>query len=74
MYSDMFAFSVGLLFATRGHSYKLYAKLSSHINYITSPSRTFCNRVVNLWNRLAANDSHFETFTFFKLFLAAQIT
>jgi len=52
-YSDIFAFIV--LALTRGHLYKLYIK-TSHIN---TRHNIFCNRVVNIWNRLPASDFHF---------------
>jgi len=61
--SDMFAFNV--LTANHGHSYKLYAKTSR----INVRHEIFCNRVVNVWNRLPTSDCHFETS---KLFLAEQ--
>jgi len=62
----MFAFNDFTV--TRGHSYKLYAKTSRinvHHNF-------FCNRVVNVWNRLPVSDCHFKTFKSFKSFIAAQ--
>jgi hypothetical protein len=65
-WSNMFAFNV--LTSTRGHSYKLYAKTSR----VNVRHNFFCNRVVNVWNRLPASDCHFETFNSFKSFLAAQ--
>jgi len=64
--NDMFAFTDFTV--TRGHSYKLYAKTSC----INVRHNFFCNRVVNVWNRLLASDSHFKTLKSFKLFLAAQ--
>jgi len=64
--NDMFAFND--FTATRGHSYKLYAKTSR----INVRHNFFRNRVVNIWNRLPASDSHFKTFKSFKSFLAAQ--
>ena len=64
--SDIFAFKDAT--ATRGHSYKLYAKTSR----INVRHNFYCNRVVNIWNRLPASDCHFETFNSFKSFLAAQ--
>jgi len=64
--NDIFAFNDFTV--TRGHSYKLYAK-TSHIHV---RHNFFCNRVVNVWNRLPVSDSHFKTFKSFKLFLAVQ--
>jgi len=64
--SDMFAFNDFTV--TRGHSYKLYAKTSR----INVRHNFFCNRVVNIWNRLTASDSNFKTLKSFKSFLAAQ--
>ena len=54
-WNNMFAFNV--LTSTRGHSYKLYAK-TSHVNV---RHNFFCNRVVNVWNRLPASNCHFNT-------------
>jgi len=54
--SDMFAFND--FTATREHSYKLYAKTSR----INVRHNFICNRVVNIWNRLPASDSHFRKF------------
>jgi len=51
--SDMFAFND--FTATRGHSYKLYAKLVALTFAIT-----FFNRVVSVWNRLPVSDSHLK--------------
>ena len=65
-WSNMFAFNV--LTSTRGHSYKLYAKTSR----VNVRHNFFCNRVVNVWNRLPASDCHFNTFKSFKSFLATQ--
>jgi len=45
--NDMFAFNEFTV--TRGHSYKLYAKTSS----INVRHNFFCNRVVNVLNRLS---------------------
>jgi len=64
--SDMFAFID--FTATRGHSNKLYAKTSR----INVRHNLYCSRVVNVWNRLSASDSHFKTFKSFISFLAAQ--
>jgi len=64
--NDTFAFNDFTV--TRGHSYKLYAKTSR----INVRHNFFCNRVVNVWNRLPASDSHFKTFKSLKSFLAAQ--
>jgi len=66
--NDIFAFSDFTVGLTRGHSYKLYAKTSR----INVRHNLFCNRVVNVWNRLPASDSHFKTFKSFQSFLAAQ--
>jgi len=49
--SDMFAFND--FTETRRHSYELYAKTSR----INVRHNFFCNRVVNVWNRLPASDS-----------------
>jgi len=64
--SDMFAFNDYT--ATRGHSYKLYAKISG----INVRHNIFWNCVVNVWNRLPASDIYFKKFKSFKSFLAAQ--
>ena len=65
-WSNMFVFNV--VTKTRGHSYKLYAKTSR----IDMRHNFFCNRVVNVWNRLPANDCDFKSFTSFKSFLIRQ--
>ena len=57
-WSNMFAFNE--LAVTRGHSYKLYAKS----NRIIVRHSFFCNRVVNVRNRLPASD--FKSFKTFK--------
>jgi len=60
-------FAVNDFTVTRGHSYILYAKTSrTNVRH-----NFFCNRVVNVWNRLPASDSHFKTFKSCKSFLAA---
>ena len=63
---NMFSFNVRT--ATRGHSYKLYAETSR----VNVRHNFFCNRVVNVWNRLPASDCHFKTFKTFKSFLTTQ--
>jgi len=64
--NDIFAFNDFTV--TCGHSYKLHAKTSR----INVRQNFICNRVFNVWNRLPASDSHFETFKSFKSFFAAQ--
>jgi hypothetical protein len=51
---------------TRGHCYKLYAKTSR----IDVRHNFFCNRVVNIWNRLPAREDDFKSLRCFKSFLA----
>ena len=63
--NNMFSFNVR---ATRGHSYKLFAETSR----VNVRHNFFCNRVVNVWNRLPASDCHFNTFKTFKSFLNTQ--
>ena len=63
---NMFSFNVRT--ATHGHSYKLYAETSR----VNVRHNFFCNRVVNVWNRLPASDCHFKTFKTFKSFLTTQ--
>jgi len=52
----------------RGGSMAMYVKTSR----INVRHDFFCNRVVNVWNRLPASDSRFKKFKSFKSFLAAQ--
>ena len=51
---------------TRGHYYKLYAKTSR----TDVQHNFFCNRVVNIWNRLPAREDDFKSLRCFKSFLA----
>ena len=39
---------------------------------LTFVTNSFCNRVVNVWNRLPASDCHFNTFKTVKSFLNTQ--
>jgi len=55
--SDMFAFND--FTATRGHSYKLYADSRINVRH-----NSLCNRVVNVWNRLPASDSHLTALSY----------
>jgi hypothetical protein len=50
---------------TRGHCFKLYAKTRR----IDVRQNFFCNRVVNIWNRLPAREDDFKSLKCFKSFL-----
>src|SRR5664279_4384617 len=50
---------------TRGHCYKLYAATSR----VNVRHNFYCNRVVNIWNRLPACSDNFRNYSSFKSFL-----
>jgi len=66
--SNTVAINVLRLTATRRHSYLLYGTTSC----INDRHNGVYNRVLNVWNRVPANDCHFEMLRSFKSFIAAQ--
>jgi len=63
-WSSMFSFNSASI--TRGHAYKLFGKTSR----VHNRHLFFCNRVVNVWNNLPANDVNFKSCRAFKTFLS----
>jgi len=66
-WSSMFSFNSASI--TRGHSYKLFGKISR----VNIRHQFFCNRVVNVWNNLPATDVNFKSFRAFNIDLSAYL-